>query len=366
MGQENTATGWWQKSLYLFKQVKYTESLEAANESIKLDPRYSPAWNIKSFALLRLGKFDESINASNESIRLNPTWYDPWVNKGFALAGLGKYNESNTAFSEARELGNTGPSLTTRTVAPQETIKVMTYNILSGAGVDPVFEKWASDHGYPGNRLSEVLEVIKTADPDILGIQEANEWDKGDPTTIQQVANELHMNYFLGKCVYPESGFSHVAFLTKFHIKEAEDYPGDFRNTALRAEVITPNGHSIQVFVVHFIPPDLPADLKPGYLKNVPSNEIHDREVSFLVEKMKPYLNSSIILMGDMNKPPSQLETVLHKANLSLIVADPRTHIDSIWVSPALASNRSMTIPGKLTQGTSDHLPVLAEIDVPS
>jgi len=35
MGQENTAKGWWQKSMDLLKQGKYNESLEAANESIK-------------------------------------------------------------------------------------------------------------------------------------------------------------------------------------------------------------------------------------------------------------------------------------------------------------------------------------------
>ena len=293
------------------------------------------------------GQYNESIEAYDRALVLDPNFGPALSNRPNALRALNRSATSSPRW----------------TVAPQETIKVMTYNILIGAGVDPFSEKWAADQGYPGNRLSEVLEVIKTADPDILGIQEANGWDKGDPTIIQLVADELRMSYFIGKGINPDS---RVALLTKFNIKEAKDYPENYVCGALKAEVVTPKGRSIQVFVVHFIPPTKPAEEKPEPLKNVPSNEIYDREVSFLVEKMKPYSNSSIILMGDMNKPPSQLETVLHKANLSLIVADPRTHIDSIWVSPALASNRSMTIPGKLTQGTSDHWPVLAEIDIPS
>jgi endonuclease/exonuclease/phosphatase family metal-dependent hydrolase len=324
-------------------------------------------WNTIGFDLAALGKYNESLETFNKSIEQSPNWVLPWTNKAKVLHKLGKYNESNAAFAKARELGYTGPSLPTRIVAPQETIRVMTYNIFNGAGVDPTFEKWAADHGYPGNRLSKVLEIIKTADPDILGIQEAAGWDKGDPTIIKQVAEELGMKYFLGRCIYAESGFNHVAVLTKFDIKEAKDYPGDFRNAALRAEVVTPQGRSIQVFVVHFIPPNQPTELKPAHLKNVQSNEIYDREISFLVEKMKPYSNSSIILMGDMNKPHSQIEDVFHEVNLSLAAESEIMHIDSIWVSPALASNvRSMIIPYKLTQGTSDHLPVVAEIDVPS
>jgi endonuclease/exonuclease/phosphatase family metal-dependent hydrolase len=239
---------------------------------------------------------------------------------------------------------------------------VMTYNIFNGAGVYPASEKWASDHGYPGNHLSKVMEVIKTADPDILGIQEANGWN---PTIIQQVADELHMSYFIckGNKFYPDF---HVALLTKFNIKEARDYPDNFINGALRAEVVTPQGRSIQIFVVHFTSPIQPAEENPyDPLKNIPRTEIQDREVSFLVEKMAPYANVSTILMGDMNNAPSQLGTVLHRANLSLVVVEPSMGVDSIWVSPALISNRSMLLPDNLTQGVSDHRPIIAEIDIP-
>jgi len=69
-------------------------------------------------------------------------------------------------------------------------------------------------------------------------------------------------------------------------IKEAKDYPENYVCGALKAEVVTPKGRSIQVFIVHFMPPTKPAEEEPEPLKNVPSNEIYDHKVSFLVEKL--------------------------------------------------------------------------------
>jgi tetratricopeptide (TPR) repeat protein/endonuclease/exonuclease/phosphatase family metal-dependent hydrolase len=372
MGQENPAKDWFKMSQDLYENGTYNESLEAANESIKLDPNYAPPWYIKGMAFFMQGKYNESIKAIDKALVLYPNFGEALYNRHKVLRALNR-STNVTATSEdwwemALDLeGYIGPSLFRPTIVPQETIKVMTYNILSGAGVDPAFEKWATNNGYPGNRLSRVIEVIKTANPDILGIQEVNGWDKGNPSIIQQVADELHMSYFICKSnkFYPDF---HVALLTKFNIKEAKDYPDNFINGALRAEVVTPQGRSIQVFVVHFVPPIQTKGGENPYdpLKNIPRTEIQDREVSFLVEKMKPYANVSTILVGDMNKPPSQLGAVLHKANLSLAAAEPSVLIDSIWISPALISNRSMLLPDNLTHGASDHRPIIAEIDIPS
>jgi hypothetical protein len=103
-----------------------------------------------------------------------------------------------------------------------ETITVMTYNILKGAGadtVDPGNKEQAAQHGFPGNRLPTVLEVIRIADPDILGIQEANQWNMGSPPVVEKVADELGMNHFLGLSTNSESGYASVVLFTKFDIK---------------------------------------------------------------------------------------------------------------------------------------------------
>lgn len=65
----------------------------------------------------------------------------------------------------------------------------MSYNILFGAGADPVWEQRAarlSPFDYPGNRLPEILQVVKAAQPDILGIQEAADWDNGSLPIVEQ------------------------------------------------------------------------------------------------------------------------------------------------------------------------------------
>lgn len=53
------------------------------------------------------------------------------------------------------------------TPSPQPlTLRVMSYNILFGAGADPAWEQAAaklSPFDYPGNRLPQILEVIKVA-----------------------------------------------------------------------------------------------------------------------------------------------------------------------------------------------------------
>lgn len=248
----------------------------------------------------------------------------------------------------------------------EETITVMTYNVLAGAGVDAVGPGWqehAAQKGYPGNRLPRVLEVIKAADPDILGIQEATEWDKGNPSIVQQVADELGMSYFLAECTNPELGFNHVALLTKFNIKEAEDYPTHFAHAAIRAELVTPSGESIHVFVVHLHSKDF---------------EIRMTELSFILDEMEPYVDDLTIIMGDMNFP------YLFRRFVEYIPPLPYKYVrqlwdagwchcagnglDQIWTSPALEpySQSGPQISPELTEGTSDHEPVVAEIGIPN
>ncbi len=105
---QTTAEDWCIKAIDFGNAGRYKESLEAANESIKLNPDYARAWNIKSYAILGLGKYNESLTAANRSIELDPSVFRPWVNKANALSALGKYNESNAALAKAKELGYNG------------------------------------------------------------------------------------------------------------------------------------------------------------------------------------------------------------------------------------------------------------------
>ncbi len=236
---------------------------------------------------------------------------------------------------------------------PEETITVMTYNILAGAGVDaagPGWQEHAAQKGYPGNRLPKVLEVIRTANPDILGIQEATRWDRGSPSVVQEIADELGMNYFIAESNDIADIGQHVVLFTKFDIKEAERYSTPITKAALRAELVTPSGESIHVFVVHLHHADY---------------EMRMTELSFLAGEMQLYTDDLAILIGDMNfRPFAREATVLYPTGWAHCLGQ---WIDQIWASPKLAPHVSSgpDILDELTSGVSDHWPVVAKVVIP-
>ena len=76
------------------------------------------------------------------------------------------------------------PTLTpTITPLPQLTIRVMAYNLRLGGGMGNM------------NRLDDLITFVKQANPDILGLEEANGWESGNPSVIERFANALNMNW---------------------------------------------------------------------------------------------------------------------------------------------------------------------------
>ena len=232
-------------------------------------------------------------------------------------------------------------------------IITMTYNILNGASVDPEIREWMKmeQSGYQGNRLPRILEVVKFADPDILGIQEAHKWEIGDPSVAEQVADQLGMYFFFGQST-KKSGASVVLF-SKFPIQDAENYSSHFTRAGLRAQVMLPTGQALQVCVVHL---------------DVTSSQIRMSEVSFVAKEMRPYIDDLAIIMGDMNFiDGSEESTVLHNAGWQLRLDPTSSWIDQIWISPVLAPyvEPGPVIPQRLIFGTSDHMPFTVTIGIP-
>jgi endonuclease/exonuclease/phosphatase family metal-dependent hydrolase len=60
----------------------------------------------------------------------------------------------------------------------------MTYNILAGGGT------LLPDERYIGNRLPLILSIIKSVNPDILGIQEAHLWQLRNDAIAREVATD--------------------------------------------------------------------------------------------------------------------------------------------------------------------------------
>jgi endonuclease/exonuclease/phosphatase family metal-dependent hydrolase len=241
------------------------------------------------------------------------------------------------------------------TTEPLLTVKVMSYNILWGAGVNREFDKnlSAPDFKYyqsGKSRLPELLSVIKEWDPDILGIQEGAGWDRGEPSVIEKVAKELNMNYFLAKGAASELN---VMLLSKYKIVETENLSPEIGNVgALRAKLITPDGQPLNVFVVH--------------LDNS-SEDLRSCEVNTLVQYVQPYLEQRVLIMGDFNTyqgalemKPIEMEPIAMKQ-----VAISAPGIDQIWISSSTNWSKSDWFKSFAPRDLiSDHLPVGAEISI--
>lgn len=236
--------------------------------------------------------------------------------------------------------------------ANQSRVTVMSYNILNGAGVDtltPENRQWVEEHGYPGDRLQKVLDIISSVSPDILGIEEAHQWELGDPAVVQEVADHLDMDWAFGQSTNPDSGFASVAFFTKFRIVESESYPEHFTRAGLRVQVETPGGLVVNVFVAHL---------------DTNSSDTRVGEATFIVSEMAPYLDGYSIIMGDMNAlAGSTSGKVFSDAGWTLCRGLAST-IDQIWVSPALQAGNQPWGHISFSQAlsVSDHLPSVAAI----
>ncbi|MCI0478074.1 MAG: hypothetical protein L0Y55_17670, partial [Anaerolineales bacterium] len=135
-----------------------------------------------------------------------------------------------TSTPTATRMPTTAPTVTTTptsvavptftlTPTPLARFKILSYNILYGAGVERQYDAGVLPHLVGKNRLPDLVSFVRTINPDVWSIQEANGWERGTPPVIQQVAQELGMNYHLAQT---PGGF-HLGLITKFEIVETEN-----------------------------------------------------------------------------------------------------------------------------------------------
>lgn len=239
------------------------------------------------------------------------------------------------------------PTLT-NTPEPLFSFRILSYNILYGAGTERQFDSALPPEMVGKSRLPELLSVIQNANPDIVGLQEANGWDRGTPPMIQQVAQTLGMNQFFART----AGGFHLGLLTKFTILDAENLSSDIgRQGALRATLVSPQGERLVIFVVHLDPASPDARLC---------------EVNTLLQAMQPYANSRTILIGDMNfRLPSREYSRLEQAGWRSVAVEPSWGIDQIWISSSVNWSNSAWFQSLATPAAiSDHQPIGAEIKI--
>ena len=253
-------------------------------------------------------------------------------------------------------------------------LKFMTYNIASGRVFDrpmPEDKKYKSYYD-----LSRCIEVIKTLNPDFLGLNEINEDEKrfgckSQPEEIAKGAGFEH--FYFGKAIsfpfspdgaYGNAQCSHFPFVKTetVHIPDPErpDEEAYYEHRAIIKNVIElPDGRKLCVMQVH-------VGLAIGE---------HQNAVVKLCEEIDS-AEYPVVLMGDFNMRP--YDFLMDKIRERLVSAAEITgnkyiktfpsnpelpskpiKIDYIFVSPSIKVKEV----GTFDSMASDHLPLWAELE---
>ena len=97
----NDAIVWYNKGLALGHLDRYSEALDAFNKSLLINPKDGDSWYEKGYALTYLGRYSEASDTQNIALVINPNNTNAWNNKGYALAHLGRYQDALDIYDRA-------------------------------------------------------------------------------------------------------------------------------------------------------------------------------------------------------------------------------------------------------------------------
>lgn len=253
-------------------------------------------------------------------------------------------------------------------------ITVMSYNIaFSGGAVDFLYSMWEEDgHGsWNVDRRSELTKIIKSVDPDILGIQEAWCWDSDDPKVYLSFAELIDMEYFYypeqreaewnGLCIYSKFPLNPIKKIFHQACVPSQEWNG---LCLLGAQVTLDSTTFFDFFNCHLM-------FHVEGAQRCEMVAIHD----YLSEDLNPMT----ILLGDMNWASDPYYSGLLK-DVGLSYVNPvkestkgPVNIDQIWGSEYLYSGAKSFDKSNINvvfnknieamlPDASDHYPVVAQI----
>ena len=233
-----------------------------------------------------------------------------------------------------------------------QSIRILSYNIHHG-----------NPPGHPDRiDLPRIAEVIKTADADVVGIQEVDVRVSRSQMVDQakELAELTGMQYFFSKGIDLEEGEYGTLILTKHKIvdKKRYDLPmvvkSENRSLAV-VDIALPGGKVVSFANTHL-------DLKE-------ENKV--AQANFIKE-LGAQIDKPLILVGDLNaKPDAEAIQILEEQFIRNTTANGPTHpnlnakneIDYIMIGKqtTFTWKTYKTIPETYA---SDHLPVFAEIEI--
>jgi endonuclease/exonuclease/phosphatase family metal-dependent hydrolase len=234
----------------------------------------------------------------------------------------------------------------------KKTLRVMTYNIHVGVGMDKKLD------------LQRIADVINGEHPDLVGLQEV---DRGVKRTegkdeIVELARMTSMNYAFAHNLDFQGGAYGVAILSRFPIenidhRKFENLREAERRGMIRVEV------KVAGQIIHFVTTHLDYQYADGRL-------FETTQLLKFLENVK----GPLIVVGDFNDEPTGEAyklmatkfldgwSVAKDAGLSYPADKPSKRIDYIFTRQA---DRIKTKKAwLLTTLASDHLPVVADLEI--
>jgi endonuclease/exonuclease/phosphatase family metal-dependent hydrolase len=226
------------------------------------------------------------------------------------------------------------------------TLKLMSFNLLHGAGVDRRFDMNIPQRFWR-DRMPQLLTFIREVNPDILAVQEASAWESGSPSVADQIAAMLGMTYVIARDPWE----LHVLIFSRFPIVESEyvSRTQGFNGVLLRTKLAVTPAAEINVIGVHF---------------NSMSSQTRACQVEALLDITSRLGPGRTFIAGDMNfRPASAQAQLLISRDWQLVVAEQRWPVDQIWADPdAVVSNSDWWSGFTPPPDISDHSPIGAEV----
>ena len=102
--ENETSLDWFMKGYSLYNQEKFSESLDAYNRALLLDPKDFEAWNNRGIDLGILGKYDEALMSFENAVALNESYAEAWYNMGVVYDTKGDFPTAVQAYKKATQI----------------------------------------------------------------------------------------------------------------------------------------------------------------------------------------------------------------------------------------------------------------------
>ncbi|KKK39747.1 hypothetical protein WQ57_00140 [Mesobacillus campisalis] len=234
-------------------------------------------------------------------------------------------------------------------------LRILTFNIHHGRGLDRKVD------------LNRISKVIRSADPDIVGLNEVDKQYSKRSEFVDQaawLAEKLDMEHVFGPAITLESQGNRQygnAILSRYPIIKSRNHPFDFlpkvvEDRSLLEAEIEIGGKPLSLYVAH--------------LSFAPF--LHRKQTEYILGKAA-VANKRSIVMGDWNMRPNSKSWKLaasymqdtnkaQERNLTYPAKNSRVKLDYIFVSKETEVVSAETI--LVDPSASDHLPLLAVVEV--